>query len=313
MRYDSIVIGTGPAGLEAAITLKIRNKNVLVLGSKHSSEKVVKSHTIDNYLGIPHIAGADLARTFLDHAISMGVEIEEYRVNAVYSMGDYFAVSASDEGGEKMLEASTVILATGVVQTKPLPNEDALLGRGVSYCATCDAALYKGKSAIVVSYSSEYEPEADFLAERAEKVFYIPMYKAKSSDAINNTDTNEALSSLQSQDAGTGISFRQKNIEIIPNVKPVSVSQTEDKKMSLMTDKGQITADGIFILRNAVAPDKLVPGLLLDGSHIKVDRKMATNLPGLFAAGDVTGTPYQLTKAAGEGNVAALSAVEYLS
>ena len=83
--------------------------------------------------------------------------------------------------------------------------------------------------------------------------------------------------------------------------------------MSLMTDKGQITADGIFILRNAVAPDKLVPGLLLDGSHIKVDRKMATNLPGLFAAGDVTGTPYQLTKAAGEGNVAALSAVEYLN
>jgi len=289
MRYDTAVIGTGPAGLEAAITLKVRNKNIIVLGSKASSEKVEKSHVIDNYLGIPHVKGSDLTKEFLSHASSMGVEITELRANTVYAMGDYFAISASDENGEQMLEASTVILATGVVQTKALPGEDEFLGRGVSYCATCDAALYRGKSAVVVSYSDEYESEADFLAEMAEKVYYLPVYKAL---------------------AGEDIAFKHDNIEIIFGEKPVSISQNEDKKMSLTTDKEQIVSDGIFILRSAVAPDKLVPGLETEGAHIKVDRKMATNLPGLFAAGDVTGTPYQLIKAAGEGNVAALSAVE---
>ena len=82
--------------------------------------------------------------------------------------------------------------------------------------------------------------------------------------------------------------------------------------MVLETDDGEIQTDGIFLLRESVAPDKLVPGLELDGNHVKVDRRMATNLPGLFAAGDITGTPYQYVKAAGEGNVAALSAVSYI-
>lgn len=289
MRYDSVIIGTGPAGLEAAITLKIRNKNVLVLGSKNSSEKVMKSHVIDNYLGLPHTSGSDLAKAFLNHAESMGVDILEKKVNSVYAMGDYFMLSVSDtENGEENIESSTVILATGVLQSKVLPGEDEYLGRGVSYCATCDAALYKGKSAIVLSFSSEYESEADFLAERAEKVYYFPTYQGE-------------------------ISFRQGNVEIVRDEKALAVIQNEDKSITLKTDKAEHKADGIFILRNAVAPDKLVPGLLLDGSHIKVDRKMSTNLPGLFAAGDVTGTPYQLTKAAGEGNVAALSVVEYLN
>lgn len=311
MRYDTAVIGTGPAGLEAAITLKVRNKNIIVLGSKSSSEKVEKSHVIDNYLGIPHVKGSDLNRAFLKHATEMGVEITELRVNTVYAMGDYFAISASDEEGEQMIEACSVVLATGVVQTKPLPGEDEFLGRGVSYCATCDAALYKGKTATVVSFSAEYESEADFLAEMAEKVYYLPVYKASVS-AVSSGEAS-ALSSSTTSDSKSGISFRHENIEIVSDERPVSILQNEDKKMSLTTDKGQIVTDGIFILRNAVAPDKLVPGLETEGAHIKVDRKLQTNLPGLFAAGDVTGTPYQLIKAAGEGNVAALSAVEYLS
>ena len=82
--------------------------------------------------------------------------------------------------------------------------------------------------------------------------------------------------------------------------------------MVLATDQSEIISDGIFLLRESVSPGKLVPGLELDGNHVKVDRKLASNLPGLFAAGDITGTPYQYIKAAGEGNVAALSAVSYI-
>ena len=313
MRYDTAIIGTGPAGLEAAITLKVRNKNIIVLGSKMSSEKVEKSHAIDNYLGIPHVKGSDLTKDFLSHAAAMGVEITELRVNAVYAMSEYFAISASDENGEQLIEASTVILATGVVQTKPLPGEDAFLGRGVSYCATCDAALYKGKEAVVVSYSDEYESEADFLAEMADKVYYVPVYKKAAGVQASSELQTQTSSDDNVKAAGEGIKFKHDNIKIISDTKPVSITQNEDKKMSLTTDKEQIVSDGIFILRSAVAPDKLVPGLETEGAHIKVDRKMQTNLPGLFAAGDVTGTPYQLIKAAGEGNVAALSAVEYLA
>ena len=86
----------------------------------------------------------------------------------------------------------------------------------------------------------------------------------------------------------------------------------KDGRMVLETESGEIQTDGIFLLRESVSPDKLVPGLELDGNHVKVDRSMATNLPGMFAAGDITGAPYQYIKAAGEGNVAALSAVAWI-
>ena len=171
-RYDIAVVGTGPAGLEAAITAKVRNKSVLLLGSKGASDKVAKAHTIQNYLGLPEVSGEDMAKAFLDHAKGMGVEITEDKVNAIYSMGQYFAIQC--HGGD--YEASSVIVAAGMTAMKPFPGEMENLGRGVSYCATCDAALYKGRTAIILAYSKEDEEEAEFLAERAESVTYIPMY-----------------------------------------------------------------------------------------------------------------------------------------
>ena len=110
-RYDIAIIGTGPAGLSAAITATIRNKIILLLGSRDLSAKVQKAHTIQNYLGLPSVSGADLAAAFQRHLDDMGIQIPDERVNAVYSMGDYFAIQA----GEQMPEAETVILATGVV------------------------------------------------------------------------------------------------------------------------------------------------------------------------------------------------------
>jgi thioredoxin reductase (NADPH) len=103
----------------------------------------------------------------------MGIEITEERVNNIYAMGDYFALMVN----EKMYEATTVILATGMEYTKPIKGEEQLLGKGVGYCATCDAPLYRGKTVTIIGYNKEAEEEADFVSEVAEKVYYIPMYK----------------------------------------------------------------------------------------------------------------------------------------
>ena len=280
-RYDIAVIGTGPAGLSAAVTATIRNKSVLLLGSRDLSEKLGKAHEIQNYLGFPAVPGEDLAKAFRAHLDSMGIAITEKRINAVYTMGDWFAL----QSGEEMLEASSVILATGVVPGKPLPGETELLGRGVSYCATCDAPLYRGRSAAVIGYSPREEAEAAFLSEICSDVLYFPMYPGD-------------ITSLP----GAVHVIREK---------VVAVEASEGKKL-VRTAENAYSADGVFILREAVAPGQLVPGLETEGPHVMVNRRMETSIPGVFACGDISGLPYQYIKAAGEGNVAALSAVEYL-
>ena len=105
--------------------------------------------------------------------------------------------------------------------------------------------------------------------------------------------------------------FSAENIEVL-NVKPLGIEKREGRKVALKTDADELVTDGVFILRDSVAPGQLVPGLATEGAHIKVERDMSTSIPGCFACGDITGTPYQYVKAAGEGNVAALSAVSYI-
>ncbi len=284
-RYDIVIIGAGPAGMEAAITAKIRNKRILLVGNGGNgggSAKVQKAHQVQNYLGLPEIGGEEMQEHFTAHLEKMEISITQGKVAAAYPMGDHFSLQL----GEDIIESRAVILASGVNFGTPLPGEAEFLGRGVSYCATCDAALYKGKSAIVAAWSRDEEKEAAFLAEKAAKVIYLPQYKGD-------------------------VSFEAENIEVITD-KPLSV-EGKMKADRLVCEGGSYSADGIFFLREAVAPDKLLPGLEMDGRHVKVDRRMATSVKGCFACGDITGTPYQYIKAAGEGNVAALSAVEYLS
>lgn len=281
-RYDIAIIGTGPGGLEAAITAKIRNKDIILFGNKDLSLKITKATEIKNYLGFPDIKGEELAKAYESHLQKMGIEINSSRINAVYAMGDYFALQSAEE----VFEAKAVIISTGVVTGKALPGEDEYLGSGVSYCATCDAALYKGKEAIVIGYNPKEEEEAIFLAERAKKVTYLAMYK--------------------------NAQFLGDNIEVIEGILPREIVKNGER-VTLVTNKESYEADGVFILRDAVSPDKLVPGLEIKEGHIVVDRAMRTNIEGVFACGDVTGKPYQYIKAAGEGNVAALSAVSYLS
>lgn len=283
--YDVAILGTGPAGVSAAITLKIRNKSIILLGSRNLTDKMGKAHEIQNYPGLPAVKGDELQAAFKKHLDSLGIEITEDQVTACYALGDKFSMTAKSG---KTYSAKSVIIATGVSFGKAYEGEEQFLGRGVSYCATCDAPLYKGKKVAVIAQTEKEEEEAKFLAEVCEKVSYIPLYKKE-----------------EFEFSGNG------KIEIIKDV-PLSF-QGRMKAEKLVMKNGEVEADGFFILRDSISPKQLVPGLELDGNHIAVNRKMETNIKGCFACGDITGLPYQYVKSAGEGNVAALSAVAYLS
>lgn len=282
MRYDIAIVGTGPAGISAAITSKIRNKNIILLGSKNLSDKLSKAHEIDNYPGFPHIAGAELAANLAKHVESLGIEITEKRVSTVYTMGDYFTLQADSD----MIEASAVILAGGIVQGKSLEGEDNFVGRGVSYCATCDGRLYTGKKVAVLGYTAEAVEEAEYLSEIVGEVEYYAM--------------NKSL-----------LPKEKDNLKIINEI-PKSIKGSM-KADSLVTDKAEHEVDCVFVLRDAIQPSQLAPGIETDGPHIKVNLQMETNIKGMFACGDIAGKPYQYIKSAGQGNIAALSAVSYLS
>ncbi len=280
-RYDAAVIGTGPAGISAAITLNNRNKKTILFGRKHLSEKIERGHTIRNYPGLPDISGPDLMKAFRNHLDVMGIGITEERVQMVYDMGGYFSILG--ESADSMYEASSVIIATGVVTGGTLPGEEEFLGKGVSSCATCDAALFKGKDVIVLGYAGDAASECAFLAETSGNVTYFP---------LNGRD--DPL---------------PDSVKIVKE-KPAGIAKGD--RMSVETGEGAYEADGVFVLRDAVPPGRLVPGLETEGAHIRTDRSMCTNIKGIFACGDITGTPYQYIKGAGEGNVAALSAAAYL-
>ena len=279
-RYDIAIIGSGPAGLSAALNAKIRKKKFVIFGNDELSGKLVKAQKINNYLGFYGMSGAEIKEQFDSHIKSMDIKITNERINNIYSMGDYFALMAND----KTYEALTVILATGVNFGKPFEGEERLLGKGVGYCATCDAPLYKNKVVTIIAYNKKEESEANFVASIASKVYYIPMY-----------NENIELDPM---------------IEVIKGI-PIKI-EGQNKVEKLILKDREIETEGLFILRESVSPGQLVPGLKVTENHVEVDRLMKTNLNGCFAAGDIVGMPYQYIKAAGEGNIAALSAVSYL-
>jgi thioredoxin reductase (NADPH) len=276
--YDIAVIGKGPAGISAAINSAARNKKVIVFG--RDSKKVFLSPLISNYPGIIEVKGSELVEKFKNHINHSGVEISEKQVTAVYAMGDYFTVQAEKD----MIDASAVIIAVGVDFKKTIEGEDIFLGNGVSYCATCDAPLYKGKITAVIGYNQESIEETKFLSEICSKVYFIPLIK-------NDFDFKD-------------------NVEIVNDI-PVTFKGSM-KAEQLILKNSTITADGFFIIKDSYPLTTLVPGLEVEGPHVLVNRNMETNIKGLYAAGDVAGKPYQIVKAAGEGQVAALNAAEYI-
>ena len=283
MIYDSAIIGTGPAGVSAALTLKANDKKFIWIGSKAFSDKVGRAERIANYPGLPMVTGAEMNDTFRRQCEELNISIEDRMVTAIMKFGDHYALTA----GSEFYETYTVIFATGVTAVGLLPGEAELVGKGVSYCATCDGFLYRNKTIAVICNAKRFEHEVTFLAGVAAKVYYLPLYK----------------------DPGQ---FGE-NVEILFQ-RPVKMNAENGRLSSLTLKSGEeLAVNGVFCLRDSVSLAALIPGLAMEEGHIAVDRHMNTNLPGVFAAGDCTGRPYQYVKAAGEGNVAAHSAIEYLA
>ncbi|WP_394010768.1 NAD(P)/FAD-dependent oxidoreductase [Anaerococcus cruorum] len=282
MRYDLAVIGAGPAGLSAAVNASIRNKNVIIFGM--DSPAISKTKWIKNYLGFETISGEELNENFKKTLASQDVERSNEKVQQIYAMGDYFAIILK---GDQMIEATSVIVATGIELKKDLIGEDKFFGKGVSYCATCDASFYKGKEVVLIGYNEESVEEANYTAEVVDKLTYINMYK-------ENPELND-------------------NIEVINGEVPVEFVGEENPTTLKFKSGKEINADGFFIIRDSSKPERLVPSIKTDEEHIIIDKNCHTNIRGLYAAGDIAGRPYQINKAAGEGQVAALDAAKYIT
>lgn len=278
MRYDILVLGGGPAGLSAAVTARGRNKSVLVVGNRWQDSPLARAERVDNYLGMPALTGAELMERFTRHAEESGANLVTGKVISLMAWEGFHLTV-----GSEIYEGRALILAPGVVRQAKYPGEMEYLGRGVSYCATCDGMLYRGKEVVVVGKAADAPQEANYLQELGCKVTYV---------------SDKAPDGLRPD---------------IPYVKAPKVEITGSSKVeSIRAGSTTIPCEGVFILRPSVAPADLLPGLALEGGYIQVDRNMATNVPGVFAAGDCTGLPLQVSKAVGEGLVAGLRAAEYV-
>lgn len=279
---DIAVVGSGPAGISAVLNASIRNKSYYLFGTAALSDKVRRSECISNYPGVADVGGMELHKLLAGQLEKAGIRITEKRITGIYNMNKYFALLADQEE----FRAKTVILTTGVETVRPIPGERELLGRGVSYCATCDGNLYRGKTIAVLCDNAEMEEEVSYLAELAGKVYYRPLFK--------------------------GSSFSAENAELLAG--PVARILGEERVSGVcLKDGTELSVDGVFFLKESVSPAVLLRGLAMEEGHVAVNRKMETSVKGCYAAGDCTGIPYQIAKAVGEGNVAAHSAVKYLA
>mgnify|MGYP004623453259 FL=1 len=263
--FDIIIIGGGAAGLSAAVTARNRGKRVAVVTNPVETSSLYKAERVTNYPGYTAISGSELADIFYKQLESCGAEVIHGRALSVTPLGGSFGVAVANE----FYTAAAVILAVGITRERLYPGEAELLGRGVSYCATCDGMLYRGKTVAVIGRSAEAKEDAVFLE---------------------------------------GIGCRVLQFE--ENLRYEIKGDGHAEK--LVAGATEYDVDCVFIIKESISVAKLVPGLDYSKAGIVTQRNMATSVPGIYAAGDCTGRPYQLAKAAGEGNVAALSACEYI-
>lgn len=261
--YDVIVIGAGPAGVSAALTLRNRGKSVGVIANPQQTTNLWKGEHISNYPGVSG-SGRTLSEVFRRQLEESGAETVTGKVLSVMPFGGSFGVSTSAD----VYEAHAVIVATGISRRPLCKGETEFLGRGVSYCATCDGMLYRGKTVAAIGSGEEFDKDVRFLEEIG----------------------------------CTVLKFSGGKFEI----------EGAEKAELLRCGDAEYPVDCVFVLKDTVSVGSLLPGVGTDSGKIVTDGRGATNVPGLFAAGDCTGAPYQIAKAVGEGNVAALSACEYL-
>ena len=264
-RYDVVIIGGGIAGVSAALSCRSRGKSTAVVANSSKTSSLYKAETITNYPGILSASGKEIAELLDKQLEHSGADLIRGRALSVMPIGQEFGVAV----GSEFCMCAAIILAAGITREKLYPGEGEFLGRGVSYCATCDGMLYRGKTVALIGSGEEAEHDAAFL------------------ESIGCTVLRFA---------------KALRYEIRGGL----------KADTLVAGGEEYKVDGVFLIKDTVSVTKLVPGLEYAEGGIVVDRQMRTNVPGVFAAGDCTGKPYQLAKAAGEGNVAALSACAYI-
>ena len=266
MKYDLLIVGGGPAGLAAAIHARARDKSALVITNRPTASPLCRAPAMANYPGLPGVTGLELVERMEGQARALGAQFKIGRALSVMPMGKSVMVSVENDA----VEGSAVILAPGVSRAAPLPGETELLGRGVSYCATCDGMFYRGRSVVCAGDAPNFAEEVEFLR------------------SIGCSVTETRLAGLSILGGG--------------------------KVSGVRTGAGEeIPCDGVFLLRSSIAPAQLAPGLALEDGYIRVDMRMATSLPGVYAAGDCTGQPLQLAKAVGQGQTAAHFAMEAMA
>ena len=278
MQYDLIVLGSGPAGLAAAVAARGRGKTALVIGNRWQDSPLAKAEKIDNYLGLPGRTGHELLTEFQKHAEGAGVEFVNGRAISLMAWNGFTVTVGSD-----MYQGRALIMSPGVVRQTKFAGEQEYLGRGVSYCATCDGMLYRGKDVVVAGRTADAPEEAKYLKSIGCNVTYTaPKKPAELAEDIPFIQAGKL--EIRGERTVTGVSL----------------------------DGAEVPCACVFVLRASLAPTDLLPALETEGGYIKVDRAMKTNVEGVFACGDCTGAPLQVAKAVGEGHIAGLSACEYL-
>ena len=298
--YDLIIIGAGPAGFTAGIYAIRREMKVLIIGSIPGGQ-IVWASEIENYPGFRNIASYELISKMQDHVKDLGVEIVSDKIiNIKKNKDKTFALLSN----KQEFVSKTVIIATGLSPRElSVQGEKEFLGKGVTYCANCDAPFYRDKIVVVVGGGNAALDAAEILSKIAKKVYLIHRREEfRGFEALVNEIKN------------------RKNIEIITNSEISKIIGNEKvEKINVKNNKlnkiTQINIDGIFIEIGRIAHTEIFSNLIeLDNKkQIKVDEYCKTSVQGIFAAGDVTTIPYkQITIACGQATIAALSAYEYL-
>jgi thioredoxin reductase (NADPH) len=290
--YDIIILGTGPAGLQAAIHAARKKVSVLVLG-KETRSSVYHAH-VENFCCIFNITGEEILKTGRQQAVNFGAELLEEDVLHILPEGSGFKI-ISESGTE--LTCKAMIVATGTTRNKlGVPGEKEFMGNGVSYCVECDANFFKEEDVAVVGGASAAVGGALTLLDYAASVYLI-------CDKLDVTDKLAA-------------ELKKSSVIIRESEKVKEISGDTRVQGIVLADGSEIPVTGVFIELGARGVMELAAhiGIQFDDEmkYIDTNKKMETNVPGVFAAGDICGPPWQMAKAVGEGCVAGLSAAGYV-
>lgn len=298
---DVIIIGSGPAGMGAAIYGKRAGLDTLVLeGTGMSGGQVTQTYEVDNYLGLPGVNGFDMAMTFQSHMDKLGAEFEMGFVNKIEKKDGYFEIVTE----EKTYETKTVILATGASHNKLMvPGEEELAGMGVSYCATCDGAFFRGRTTMVVGGGDVAIEDAIFLARGCEKVYLVHRRDELRGAKI----LQDALMALPNVEI-----IWDSVIEAIEGEEQVEQVKLLNRKTG---EKSEVKVDGIFIAVGIHPNTKCFTDLVeMDANgYVVAGENCETSVPGIFVAGDTrTKELRQIITAVADGANAINSVQKYL-